>query len=217
MTSPTWVVLATLITVATAGPLLRWCPTPLKADAPFSNLVTPGFRIRLGLTTLVVASLVAWAVPQPWWPTWAGLVLLGPLLGWVDHRTQFLPKRLTWLGTALALVGVGITSWWLGSWLPVLWAVVGGLGATGFFWLMWWLGRGQLGFGDVRLAGFIGVSIGGHGPTLLWVALFLGSLVGVGWGIALRLREGVPKPFPYGPALLVGVLLALLLSPVLPG
>ncbi|MFZ0530818.1 MAG: prepilin peptidase [Propionicimonas sp.] len=200
------------LTAGLAGPLLRWCPTPADADAAFSSLLSPRLRWALFATATGAGLVVFWLVAPAYWPAWAPLVSLGSLLALIDLRTTFLPLRLTYLGTALALAGSGATAWWLGSWLPVLTAAAGGAMAAGFFWVLWRVSRGQLGFGDVRLAGFIGVTCGASGLAGVWQALLLGTIAGALWGLVVRWRRGADGAFPYGPALLLGPLLALLLN-----
>lgn len=68
--------------------------------------------------------------------------------------------------------------------------------------------KSGLGAGDVKLLGAIGLFIG---PSVIWV-LFLGSLAGVFWGLALLVaRKGADGKFPFGP-FLVGATIFLLLG-----
>ena len=210
-------VLLAAVLAAAAGPILRWCPHP-EPEASFDALLSPAFRVQLGGAVLAAATLSFLLTPPAQWLSWAAWAGPGVLLGLVDLRTSYLPTRLVGLGSAVAIVGAVTASVATASWMPLLTAVAGGMGAAGFFWLLWRLSAGQLGFGDVRLAGLIGLSVGVVGPTLVWWALFLGALIGAIWGLLARWRRGTDGAFPYGPALLLGPALALGLSPwLLPG
>lgn len=204
-----------------AGPLLRWCPVPTEAwtdtdpdliAANFGALLGPRFRWTVFIASLSAGALAFAVLPGHLWAVWAPLVVLGPVLAVVDLQTTFLPSRIVYLGIALALLGASWAAWAQASWQPLLNAVGGSLSATAFFWLLWRLSGGQLGFGDVRLAGFIGMACGTSGPQAVWQALLLGTLVGAAWGLITRWRRGSDGAFPYGPALLFGPGLWLLLS-----
>lgn len=205
--------LAALLVAATPW-LLRWLPVPPDEPGvpPFAELNEPRFSYWL-FGCAVVAGTVSFTLTEPQlWATWAPLATLGALLGLIDLRTGFLPLRLNYLAVGLALVGSGLAAWLTSDWSPVIWSTIGGVGAAAFFWLMWRFSSGRLGFGDVRLAGLIGVVAGATSAALVVWSIVLGSLVGALWGLAARWRRGADGPFPYGPSLLLGPLLALALS-----
>ena len=95
------------------------------------------------------------------------------------------------------------------SWTPLLAAALGALVVGGFFHLVWRL-TGGLGYGDVRLAATIGAVTAMTSPTLVGAAVLTGTLLGAVTGVALRLA-GRRGGFPYGPGLLAGAFLPLLL------
>ena len=66
-------------------------------------------------------------------------------------------------------------------------------------------------FGDVRLAGLLGIGLGwvGWGPLL--VGVYAGFLIGgLGGGLLSLLRVVERKGFPFGPFMLVGAVVGLL-------
>ena len=212
------VVLATVLTLATPA-ILRRLPIPPDEGelAPFSDLATPGFRAAVFCCSAVAGTLAFACLPPGEWPAWVGLVTVGALLGLIDLRTTFLPLRLTYLAVALAVVGAAVSAWLQDSWWVLVTAAAAGALGAGAFWLVWRLSNG-LAFGDVRLAGLIGVVVGTRGGAFAFSAFFLGTLIGAVWGLVLRWRRGVDEPFAYGPALLLGPLAALVIARLgLPG
>ncbi|AXE39239.1 hypothetical protein JS278_02087 [Acidipropionibacterium virtanenii] len=140
-----------------------------------------------------------------WW-VWAGSALT---LIAVDQATTFLPRRLwAWclIESLLALAGGAAVVGLPASVLAATAALA--VAATVPFWLMWRLGGG-LGFGDVRLAGTMGLTGAALGTTGWALALFAaavaGALLAIGITIVRRFRPSPWGPvFAYGPALWVG-------------
>ncbi len=207
----TAVLLAGLLAALTPA-LLRWLPVPQDEEEPpppFSELDGTGFRWAVFLAGGLATGLALGLTPAALWPVWAPLATL---LGLIDLRTTFLPLRLNYLTIGLAVAGAGAAAWLQGTWQPLVWAGVAGAVAAGVFWLLWRFTNGGLGFGDVRLAGLIGVVAGANSPALALWSFLLGSAVGAAWGGLLWWWRGHDGSFPYGPALLLGPYLALLLS-----
>nr|WP_300148711.1 A24 family peptidase [Propionicimonas sp.] len=209
--------LAAVITAATPT-LLGWLPVPADEEevAPFSTLDSPRFRSSVFWVTVVAGGTVLCLTTPAHWAVWAPFAGLGALLGVIDLRTAFLPLRLTYLTLALVLLGSGVAAWLDASWVPLVGAAAGAAGGAAVFWVVWRFSGDQLGFGDVRLAGVIGAAAGSGGSTLLLWSFLLGTLAGAVWGIVVRLRRHAQAEFPYGPALLLGPPLALVVQAVLP-
>jgi leader peptidase (prepilin peptidase)/N-methyltransferase len=209
------ILLSAVIAVAMAGcapALLRLLPSPPEDPlVSFVELGTRRFRLTLLAICLATGAPVLVATAPQLWPVWVPLVALGPLLGLIDGHTGFLPLRLTYLALALVIVGAVTSCWLRADWGPALVALGGGLGATACYWLLWRLSGGQLGFGDVRLAGVLGVATGATSLTVLVWSFVLGSLIGAVWAIVVRLRSG-GREFPYGPSMLLGPPMALALT-----
>ncbi len=119
-------------------------------------------------------------------------------LSLVDLRVRRLPNPLV-----LALLGCALLqAIWLGQ--PTLAMAALGMGvALAVFGVIWLLGRGALGLGDVKLEAALGALLGY--PAVL-AGLFAGVLAG---GLAalfllLTRRAGRKDPFAYGPYLALG-------------
>ncbi len=194
--------------------LLRHLPVPPDevGVAPFIELDSPRFRAAVFSCATAAGSVAFLALPATIWPAWAGLVSLGALLGLIDLRTGFLPLRLSYTTTGVAAVGVVLSAWLRADWAVLIGAAGTGAVAAGLFWLIWRTGSG-IGFGDVRLAGLIGIVTGATGASVALWSFLLGALVGAVWGLLVRWRRGADGPFPYGPSLLLGPLIAVGVSP----
>ena len=202
---------AGLLTAAT-GPILRRLPIPPdEPDArPYAELDSRRFRIAVAVTALV-GGLIAYYLTDPrLWLAWTALVLTGPLLGLIDLHTGLLPLRLNYVGLGIAVAGAGLAAWLTSNPSLLLWAGAGGLGGFALFWLVWYVSGQRMGFGDVRLAAVLGVVAGATSIPLLMWAFLLGSLVGVVWGLIAARGRGTP--YPYGPSMLLGPPLALIVA-----
>jgi leader peptidase (prepilin peptidase) / N-methyltransferase len=170
-------------------------------------------RLRLflgaatGVTWGVLAATVGWAPELPAY-LWVGA--LGVAMAYVDLREHRLPDPLI----AAALVGGG-------SLLAVAAAATGAWGAYGRAWLaatamfaaflaLALLRPADLGLGDVKLAGVLGLVLGWQGWGFVVVGAFLGFLFGglTGVGLMLVRRAGRRSPIPFGPFMLLGALVA---------
>jgi len=82
-------------------------------------------------------------------------------------------------------------------------ALLGGLAGFVFFLVLYLIRPGALGFGDVKLAAFIGMATGIKGAP---IALFAGTVAGGLYGVVLLLarRARLKEAVPYGPALALG-------------
>jgi leader peptidase (prepilin peptidase)/N-methyltransferase len=76
-----------------------------------------------------------------------------------------------------------------------------------------------LGWGDVKLAGILGLYLGWLGLAVLAAGLFLGYLLAAGAGLGLIAagRASRKTQLPFGPFLLAGTLAAIMLSGLVRG
>jgi leader peptidase (prepilin peptidase)/N-methyltransferase len=72
------------------------------------------------------------------------------------------------------------------------------------------LPRGGLGLGDVKLAAVLGFALGYQGWSAVAVGLLVPPLINGPWALFLLVtrRAGRSTALPFGPALLIGALLA---------
>ena len=143
------------------------------------------------------------------------LVPVGVALSAIDWRTRLLPTRLIAPAYAVTVVLV-LVAWLVGDRdlhdlerTGLGWLLYGGL-----FFVLWFVYPRGLGYGDVRLSGLLGLALGWVGwPELLlgvWAGILLGGLVGALVALAMRRRDN-----PFGPFMLLGALVGLVLGPLL--
>jgi leader peptidase (prepilin peptidase) / N-methyltransferase len=159
----------------------------------------------------VLSGAVAWRVgPHPVVIAICALAALAPVLSMVDIAEQRLPNPLT-IGSYPVLAAVlVIAAAFTDDWPALLRAAIGFIALPAFYLSIAAFARGGFGAGDVKLAAAAGLVLGYRSITALtvgtMVALLCGALIGMAM-IAAR-RAGAHTQTPYGPALLLGTLLA---------
>jgi leader peptidase (prepilin peptidase) / N-methyltransferase len=144
----------------------------------------------------------------------AWLALLGIPLAVIDVRSRRLPDRLTLPAFAgvIVLLGAGAVA---DHQLGHLGQAIGGAAAlAGFYLALMVIRPGGMGLGDVKLAASVGAVL----TWVSWQALLAGTFVAfvafAACGLALiAMRRATRKSeLPFGPFMIAGALLAVLLS-----
>ncbi|MEV5552671.1 A24 family peptidase [Nonomuraea wenchangensis] len=161
----------------------------------------PGPAVEL--LTAAVAALTAWRMGLPYVP----FAVIGVALAVIDWRTTILPDALTLPAypiTALAL--------WPAGELPR--ALAGAAALTALYGLLWFARPEAMGFGDVKLAGLIGLNAAAAGWPAWVAAAFAGQALGALYALALlATRRGTRHTqFPFGPFMLMGAFTVLCLD-----
>ena len=168
----------------------------------------------------VLALAVAWPLiaaglaPRIGWsavPAYLLLAWLSVVLVWIDSDVHRLPNGLTYpayptvFGLLLLASLIEGDRRWLG-------ALVGMAALVLLFGLLWLVSRGQVGLGDVKWSGVIGLSLGYLGVDALVVGTMATFLIGgvlALFALAFRGASG-STPLAYGPAMCAGAFVAIL-------
>lgn len=207
------VAVASAVVMASLTPaVLRALPEPAEPDGkpPYASLATPGFLLGVGLATATATGVVVALAPVAHWLAWASLCLVNVLACAIDARTTWLPLVLARVGWVVAAAGAVVVALASSSWTPILAAALGAGAVGGFFHLVWRI-TGAFGYGDVRLAATIGAVTALDSTMLVVAAVMAGTVLGALWGV-LHAARGRGSAFPYGPGLLAGPFVALLLQ-----
>ena len=175
-------------------------------------------HLALGLAVLGVAAGVLLALRLEWTTDLLvvlPLVPLGVWLAWVDARTTYLPTRLIAPAYGLVVVAVLIGALLDEDWTDARRAVFGWVVYGGSFLVMWLITPG-FGYGDVRLAGVLGLALGYVGWPALLLGFLGGLLLGALLGGLLALSKVIdPRRNPFGPYMLGAALVAATFGPQL--
>ncbi|WP_084037787.1 A24 family peptidase [Demequina sp. NBRC 110053] len=136
----------------------------------------------------------------------AYLAALGVALTSIDLSVQRLPDVLVLPAYIVLLVLFGVACALSGDWWPLARAVIGGAALFSFYFVAALVYPGGMGFGDVKLAGVIGIALGwlGWGPLVVgaFSAFLLGGLAGI--IIMAVTKSGRRTRIPFGPWMIAG-------------
>lgn len=160
--------------------------------------------------TAIASGLVWWAVsPGRPWPVPAVYVLavwVMVALAFIDLDVHRLPDRIqlpAYPALVVLLAGCSLAT---ATWAPFGRALLAGVILFVVYLILALLPGGGIGFGDVKLAGLLGMLLGWQSWTHVWQATLATFLIGGVAGVALLTlrRKGARDEFAYGPAMLLG-------------
>jgi leader peptidase (prepilin peptidase) / N-methyltransferase len=167
------------------------------------------------LTAAVFAGLAIRFGPSPVLPAFCYLGAVGVALAFIDARHKRLPDVLTLPSYPVALVLLGVAALTTpGGARHFLVALIGLAAAWLLFFLQALIYPAGIGWGDVKLSGVLGLYLGWLGVGALVAGLFLGYLLAAVVGLALLAARRVSRKsqLPFGPFLLAGTLIVILIS-----
>ena len=189
----------------------RTCAEPISARYPLVELGTGAFF-----------ALVAWR----FWPFHAGaetgaahlgagilllvallyLAAISVTLSLIDLDTHKLPNSIVLPSYLVGAVLLGASGLLAGDGRALLTALVGAAAAFAFYFILAIAIPGGMGFGDVKLAGVLGLFLGFLGWQELVVGVFAAFVVGGLFALALVIvrRAGRKSGIPFGPWMIVG-------------
>ncbi|KUN57808.1 hypothetical protein AQJ46_45630 [Streptomyces canus] len=169
----------------------------------------------IALVMAVVCAVLAVATGgRPELLVWLLLAPIALLLAAVDFAVHRLPDVVVLPLTASALAGLGGAALLPsagGNWRT---ALIGSLTLGACYFVLFLINPRGFGFGDVKLAPALGAVLGWYGWGILLIGTFAGYLFGALYGVGLILarRAGRTTAIPFGPFLLAGAFVGILLG-----
>ena len=202
-------------------------PRPLKEgqepEPPkvlYADLATrPRLRPLAVLYGAMTGALLAWGVGSGDWWLWVcvALVPVGAALAYIDWHTRLLPTRIV-LPATLATIAAGLVGWAITQDPDdLVRALLGLLIGRSIYWVLWFIHSAGMGFGDVRLAALLGFTLAHLGWGEFAVGMYAGFLIfglpGLVLAIAKWDRKLLKTAFPFGPFMLIGSVIGVLIGP----
>jgi leader peptidase (prepilin peptidase)/N-methyltransferase len=180
----------------------RTCANPISARYPAVELATGlvflALAVRIGLSSALPAFLYLGAA--------------GVALALIDIDVHRLPNAIVLPSYAVGALLLGAAAVADSNGHGALRSLVGAAALFAFYFLLALVYPSGMGFGDVKLAGILGMYLGWLGYAELVVGGFLGFLFGGVLGGALMLvgKAGRKTKIPFGPFMLLGAFVAVL-------
>jgi leader peptidase (prepilin peptidase)/N-methyltransferase len=194
-------------------PVLSWlllrgrcrdCDTAISARYPLVEVVTAAL---FGLTAAWFG--LSWELPA-----FLYLAAITVALTLIDLDVKRLPNAIVLPSYVVGLVLLGGAAAITGEWEALLRAGLGMVAMFAFFFVLALIYPAGMGFGDVKLAGVLGLYLGWLGWGELVIGGFLGFLLGgvVGMGLMVVRKAGRKTAIPFGPFMLIGALLSVVVA-----
>jgi leader peptidase (prepilin peptidase)/N-methyltransferase len=174
----------------------RDCGSPISARYP---AVEAGTAALFAVTAAYFG--LVWQLPA-----YLYLAAIAVALALIDLDVHRLPDKIvlpSYLVGGALLAGASVAA---GDYQPLLRAAIGLAGMWLMYLLLALVYPGGMGFGDVKLAGVLGMYLAWLGWSELAVGAFLAFLLGgvVGGGLMAVRRAGRKSKIPFGPFMLLG-------------
>lgn len=194
-------------------PVLSWivlrgrcrdCGARISARYPGVEALTGGLFLLMVLTLGLTWEL----------PAFLYLTALGVALAFIDLDTKRLPNVLTLPSYPIVAGLLLLPAAMADSWGDYGRALLGAAALFGLYFLMALVYPAGMGMGDVKLAGVLGMALGWLGWSQWIVGSFMAFVLGavVGVGLMLFGRAGRRTAIPFGPFMLVGALLGIVIG-----
>ncbi len=176
----------------------RDCATPVAVRYPLVELAGAALFVVLG-----ARFGLAWELPA-----YLYLAAVGLALALIDLDTHRLPDALVLPSYVVAAVLLAVAS----GPADVIRAATGGAVLFGVYFLLAVARPGGMGFGDVKLAGLLGIHLAWLGWGSLAVGGFAAFLLGgvFAAGLVVTRRAGRASGIPFGPWMLLGAAVGVL-------
>jgi leader peptidase (prepilin peptidase)/N-methyltransferase len=205
----------TAVVAAIVGATLGWWPLAAWTQRSTKGARMPLRTVRVAgaLITAITFGALAWRFGLAWiLPALLVFAAASTVLALVDLAEKRLPNAVIFPTLAAVAVLLLVATWLSGEWIALLWAAVGSAGMFVVYFVLALISPSSMGMGDVKLALVIGLLLGWFGLNAwligLLAAFVVGGLVAL---VALLLRQVTLRgSIPFGPSMLAGALVALL-------
>ena len=204
-----------------AGVLADRVPDREHLFRPVKPLHLGGRDLVLHVGVLALFLLAAWRFDDgTWGETIVYCALFGVLaaLSAIDIEHYRLPDLIVLPSLVASVPVIVVLSLVDDEPRRIRYALIGAALYFGFLFIAHLISPRGMGFGDVKLAALMGLYVGWLGATfvdalalVLW-AMLIGFAVGTVFGVVLLAARRRNRPFPFGPFLALGSVLAILLS-----
>ncbi len=192
-------------------PVLSWlvlrgkcrdCKAPISARYP-----------AVELTTAIIFAVLAWRIgATAALPAYLYLGAIGVALALIDIDVKRLPNAIVLPSYVVAPALLGVAAAVDQDLSSYIRALLGMVALYAFYYVLAFIYPAGMGFGDVKLAGVLGLYLGWLGWAEVITGGFLGFLFGgiVGFALMLTRKAGRKSQIPFGPFMLAGALAAIL-------
>lgn len=205
--------LALVVVAAALGTAVGVLLSRLVSRYPAESARLPPLAVVL-LTAATFAVLAArfgwdWALPA-----YLYFGAISVALADIDLATRRLPNAIVLPSYAVGGLLLLLPSALEPDWAAYLRGWIAAAALFTFYFLLAMIYPAGMGFGDVKLAGVLGLFLGWLGWGELVVGAFLGFLIGAVAGVGLMVagRAGRKTAIPFGPYMLLGALVAVLVG-----
>ncbi|HEY9324286.1 MAG TPA: A24 family peptidase [Agromyces sp.] len=195
-------------------PLAAWTERSMTGER-MSRPAPRTVRLAAAITAAVVFGVLALRFGLSWTlPALLAFAACATVLSIVDLAEKRLPNAVVFPALGAVAVLLVPATWATGSWMSLVWALVGAAAMFAVYLLLALISPASMGMGDVKLALVIGLLLGWFGLSAWLVGLLAAFVVGGVIAIVALLLKRVTLrgSIPFGPSMLVGALIAVLLG-----
>jgi prepilin signal peptidase PulO-like enzyme (type II secretory pathway) len=195
------------------GAVAGWLCAPL-AEAYYERPVRWA-RPGIAVIAAVAFGALAWRFPgRAELPAYLYLAAVGSLLAVIDVAVKRLPNRFTLPSYAVGLVLLGAAAFLGGHPVRLGHAAIGLAVLWALYAAQHLVAPGAIGWGDVKLAGVLGLYLGWLGASAWWLGTLAGFVLGglYAAGVLISRRGSRKSEIPFGPFMLAGAMVGILVS-----
>lgn len=211
------------------------CPKCKESIKPYDNIPIVSYLILRGKCRhchahisfrypgIELLTAIVWVVTT--WTLGLHIHTLGYLLFFsglialsaIDIDTKLLPKKLVYPSGAILAIFLAASSVKTHEYNRLVDAIIVACVYSAFLFIVWFATAGKaMGFGDVRLASFLGLAMGYYGFIVSYAGLLVSFALGavIGLAIAVVTRSGRKMKIPFGPFLATGTMIVVWCAPL---